>query len=87
MYRFYEDTFRDLMSLVQWTRINGIQEMHDTEMDWASSTCCYPIYLHPSDNNFFRIITGFMITVRYQNVGEKPCLKVFYSVEEPVVYV
>jgi hypothetical protein len=87
MYRFYEDTFRDLMSLVQWTRINGIQEMHDTAIDCVSSTCCYPIYLHTSNNNFFKIITGFMLTIKCQVVGEKPCLKTFYSIEEPMVYV
>ena len=86
MYRFYEDTFRDLMSLVQWTRINGIQEMHDRVCNFTSPACCYPIYLHTSDNTFFRIITGFMLTIRYQNTGEKPCWKNFYSIEEPVVY-
>ena len=87
MYRFYEDTFSNLIRLVQWTRINGIQEMHDTEMNCASSICCYPTYLHTSDNTFFKIITGFTLTIRYQNIGEKPCWKNFYFIEEPVVYV
>lgn len=87
MYRFYEDTFRDLMSLVQWTRINGIEERHDKVFNWASSICCYPVYLHTSDDTFFRIITGFMLTIKCQVVGEKPCWKNFYSIEEPVVYV
>ena len=87
MYRFYEDTFRDLMSLIQWTRINGIEERHDKVFNWANSICCYPTYLHTSDDTFFRITTGLMLTIRYQNVGEKPCWKNFYSIEEPIIYV
>ena len=85
MFKFYEDTFRDLMSLVQWTNINEIQEMHDIFCNWTSPA--YPIYLHTSDNTFFRIITGFMLTVRYQNIGEKSCWKNFYSIEEPIIYI
>ena len=47
----------------------------------------YRFYEDTSDDNFFKIITGFMLTVKYQDVGGKSYLKTFYSVEEPIIYI
>lgn len=86
MFRFYKEEIRDLMSLVQWTQVHGIREMHDIRYLRGAEN----LYVH--GNRLLgiecqKVITGFYFRIPRPRNEEGITFDYYFTVEEPVVYV
>lgn len=86
MYRFFKEEIIDLMSLVQWTQINGIREMHDIR----DLKDVENLYVHGNkllDEECQNVKTGFYFRRVHPKDETRITLDYYFTVEEPVVYI